>query len=204
MRHDIPPLEPQKNRAETFFEQYLEVSFVTTPDFVKRMQLKEPDLSEAEILEAQGYNFDESGKTVILIRNDAFPAEYLAYLATHEKWEAYMARKKGYNLYKKSQRKFLEDRQIENFDEKRKKEFFESLLDFRYEFRHEHAVYKEYEHALKEGKLDIYHTFFMERRAQKISQLKEQEIPPWMKNDTKIRESIYQKLTTGIAHHFIR
>ena len=138
------------------------------------------------------------GKTVILIRSDILPAEYVPYIETHEKWEAYVARKKGYNLYKKAVREYKKDNNIEDFSEERRKGFFSALQDFRYEFRHEYAIYKEYEQALEEGKLDEYHSWVMGLRPDPSKML------VWMKNDTKIRVSIYQKLKGGTKHYFLK
>jgi hypothetical protein len=124
-------------------------------------------------------------------------------LATHEKWEAYIARKKGYNLYKKAQRKYKEDHGLAGFSEERKKEFFSHLQDFRYEFRHEYAIYKEYEQAMQAGRLETYHSFLMQRRVRMIADLKG-VVPVWMENDTQIRESILEKLQSGSQHYFTR
>lgn len=201
--HKAPSPKQESTAAEMFFKNKLSISTLSREEFISRMRLHDPQMSDEEILEAQGYNFDEDGKTVIIIREDAYPKEYIPYIETHEKWEAYIARKSGYNLYKKATRKYKEDGGVE-WTKERKESFFSGLKDFNYEFRHEYAIYKEYEHAQKDGRLEEWHTFHRNRENELVQGYEHTEVPAWLINDMSIRQSIYEKLTTGTKHYFIR
>ena len=192
-----------RNRAERFFDEKLQVSVLSKEEFLKRVKDKYPDKPEAKILEMKGVNFDEDGKTKILLRSDSFPAEYLPYLETHEKWEAYVARKKGYNLYKKAVREYKQDNYTKDFTDEQIEEFANTRYEVRYDFRHEYAIYKEYEHAQIDGKLDEYHSLVMDMKKREIANV-EETTTPWMKNEMKIRESIYKKLKEEGKHYFSR
>ena len=163
---------------------------------------KYPDKTDEEILQMKGINFDEGEDTVMLLRTDIFPEQYSPYLETHEKWESFVARKPGYNLFKKSVRAYKEDRGIEQFDDESKKEFYAELQDYNYEFRHEYAIYKEYEQAMNDGKLDEYHHWIMDLREEERKTADEKTLR-LIKNDTAIRESIYGKLKNGEKHFFM-
>ncbi len=196
-------METFGSKSQEFFDEKIETLFVSKEEFLEMMKLKNPDMSDEDILQIKGINFDLDGKVVILIRNDVYPEEFLPYLETHEKWEAYVARKDGYNLFNKSVRKYRKDRKIDEFDQESKKEFYDNLAVYNYDFRHEYAVYKEYEQALNEGKLDEYHEWFMKTR-EKEKQSATEEIMKLIENDSKIRESIYSKLKNGTRHKFLK
>ena len=96
---------PNMNKIEQekdFFDNKIEVLIVSKEEFLTKMKEEHSDLSDEEILQAKGWNYDSGGKTIVLMRNDIFPEQYMPYLETHEKWEAYVARKDGFNLFKKS------------------------------------------------------------------------------------------------------
>jgi hypothetical protein len=131
------------------------------------VQQKYPDRNEASILQMEGINFDHGDTTVVLVRTDIFPEEYMPYLETHEKWEVYVARKPGYNLFKKSVKEYKEEKNIETFDDKTRGEFYRELDVYNYDFHHELAIYKEYKDAVTEGKLKQYHTWVMNLRERK-------------------------------------
>ena len=126
----------------------------------------------------------------------------MSYLETHEKWESFVARKKGYNLFKKSVRTYKEDHDIEQLDDETKKGFYDELLVYNYEFRHEYAIYKEYEQAMNDGKLDEYHRWIMELRDEERKTADEKTLT-LIENDTAMRESIYKKLKNGDKHFFM-
>jgi hypothetical protein len=176
---------------------------VSREEFLELVRLKYPEKTDAEILQTKGINFDQDGVVIVLMRTDVFPEEYMPYLETHEKWEAYIARKDGYNLFKKSVRSYKEDKGINGFDEKSKKEFLDDIGVFNYDFRHEYAVYMEYKEAATDGKLDQYHKWIMDLR-EKEKQTAERKTLNLIENDTKIRQSIYEKLTKGTKHSFLR
>ncbi len=181
----------QEGRAEAYFAENIDAVTVSREDFIEMMKLKFPDMTDEEILQTKGINFEQDGRIVILMREDIYPAEYLPYMETHEKWEAYVARKDGYNLFKKSVREYKEDKGIDNFDEETTKDFFEDIGKYNYDFRHEFAVYKEYKHAMNDGKLEEYHQWIMNLRKHErpTASAKSLEL---IENDTKIRESIYK------------
>lgn len=193
----------EKTGAERFFAENIDILLVSKDEFMKMVKLQFPDKTDEEILQTKGINFDYDGKVVVLIREDIFPAEYIPYVETHEKWEVYVARKAGYNLFKTSVREYKEDKNITEFNKETKAEFLDNIGKYNYEFRHEFAVYKEYEHAMNDGKLDEYHEWIMKLREQEkptatVGNLK------LIENDTKIRESVYKKLKEGGKHYFLR
>lgn len=116
--------------------------------------------------------------------------------------EAYIAERGGYNLWHKATRKFAEDNNINAFSKEDIQKLYKEVNDYNYDFRHEYAIYKEYEQAMKDGKLEEYHRWFMDLREKqnKTGNINIKRI----KNDTKIRESIYKKLKEGGAHVFLR
>lgn len=193
----------EETRVEKFFAENIDVVPISRDEFVEMMKLKFPDKTDEEILQTKGVNFDQDGKVVVLMREDIYPAEYMPYMETHEKWEAYVARKGGYNLFKKSVREYKEDKNIEDFDEETKAEYLNNIGKYNYDFRHEFAVYKEYEHAMNDEKLDVYHEWIMKLREQEkpTATIENLEL---IENDTKIRESVYKKLKEGGKHYFLR
>lgn len=200
---DQPQQPTEETRAERFFAENIDAVSVSKEEFVEMMKLKFPDKSDEEILQTKGINFDQDGKVIILMREDIYPPEYMPYMETHEKWEAYVARKGGYNLFKKSVLEYKEDKDIEEFDEETKKEFLDDIGKYNYDFRHEYAVYKEYQHAMSDGKLDEYHEWIMKLREQEKPTANTENLE-LIENDTKIRESVYRKLKEGDKHYFIR
>ncbi len=192
-----------KDKYQDFLENRLEVLAVSKEEFLEIMKSRNPEMPEADILQTKGYNFDFEGKTIILMRTDIFPEEYMPYLETHEKWEAYIARKDGYNLFIKSAREYKRDKELADFDDKSRQEFYGELSVYNYEFRHEYAIYKEYQRALSDGKLEEYHRWILSLR-EKESPQADEKTKSMIKNDTDIRESIYKKLTEQAKHSFVR
>lgn len=188
---------------EDFFSDKIEIHEVSREEFIDFMKLMHPNKSEEDILQEKGNNFDIDGETYVFLRKDVFPKEYMSYLATHEKWEACVARKEGYNLWHKAIREYQKNKNVNlNVDEE-KEQFNKDLSIYNYEFRHEYAIYKEYQEAMKDGKLDEYHNWFMNLRVKEKLTANERNLR-LIENDTKIRESIYKKLTQNTEHKFLR
>lgn len=192
-----------EEKKKDFFDNKIQVLPVSKEEFCDLVKLKHPELSDEDILQMKGINFDQDSEVIVLLRTDVFPEEYMPYLETHEKWEAYVARKGGFNLLKKAEREYKEDRDISDFDDNSRKEFYGELSVYNYEFRHEYAIYKEYEQAMKDGKLDEYHNWFINSREKEKITANEKNLK-LIENDTQIRESIYKKLTEKLKHHFTR
>jgi hypothetical protein len=199
----INPYPEEGSKAEQFFLDKLHVIPVTREEFLKIVAQKYPERDSASILQMKGINFDQDNATVVLIRTDIFPEQYMPYLETHEKWEAYVARKPGYNLYKKSVREYKKNKNISSFDQNSRQEFLDELDIYNYEFRHELAIYKEYQQALQDGKLDEYHNWLMNLR-EKEKVTADPSALQLIQNDTEIRNSIYRKLTENSKHNFLR
>jgi hypothetical protein len=193
----------EESKADKFFAENIDAVPVSKEEFVQMMKLKFPDKSDEDILQTKGINFDHDGRVIVLMREDVYPPQYMPYIETHEKWEAYVARKSGYNLFKKSVREFKKDKDIKEFDDKSKKEFLDNISKYNYEFRHEFAVYKEYEHAMNDGKLDEYHEWIMKLRENEKPRANSENLQ-LINNDTKIRQSVYKKLKEGGKHYFIK
>lgn len=199
---DSQPLT-EESKAEQFFANDLEVVIVSKEEFLEMVKLKYPNITDEEILQTKGTSFDLGGRVIILLRNDVFPEKYMPYLETHEKWEAYVARKKGFNLFKKAVREYQKDKGVSLTDAESKNKFYEEISVYNYDFRHEYAVYKEYQQAMKDGKLDEYHQWILNLRKQEKPTASQKSLT-LIENDTKIRESVYKKLTQGTKHYFNR
>jgi hypothetical protein len=190
---------------EEFFEKYVEVYKVTKDNFVKLVkQISKTEHSDEKILNAKGINSELNGKVIILLRKDIYPEEYMPYLETHEKWEAYIARKKGFNLWDRSIREYKNDKNIQNYSEEDKKRFLKDIDTYNYDFRHEYAIYKEYEQAFKDGKLDEYHDWFIKLREKEKLETKSEDNFKLIENDTKIRKSVYEKIINNSPHLFTK
>ena len=195
------PAEEETKRKE-FFDKIITIP-VSKEEFLQIGKQNHPEMEDAEILQTKGLNFEKDGEIVILMRTDVYPEKYMPYLETHEKWEAWVARKDGYNLFKKSAREYKNDKSVENFDDKTKQEFYDELSIYNYDFRHEYAIYKEYEQAMNDGKLEEYHRWIMDLREDEKKTANEKTLQ-LIANDTRIRESVYKKLTEGSNHRFTR
>lgn len=192
------PISPDE-----FFEKNIEIHNVSKEEFLEFIKLMRPEESEEDILQGKAENFDIDGKTYVFLRRDIFPEEYLPYLETHEKWEAYITRKDGYNLWQKTLREYQKNKNVDLNDEIKTDEFKKELDVYNYDFRHEYAIYKEYQHAMKDGKLDDYYKWLMNLREKEKITANEKNLK-LIENDTKIRESIYRKLKEGSKHSFAR
>ena len=188
---------------EEFFDKNLEISRVSREEFIKIVKERNPNMDEDKIIQAKGINFSLNGKTIILLRTDIFPEKYLPYLETHEKWEAYIARKNGFNLWDRTIREYKKGELTDLSEEEDQKKFFKELEVYNYEFRHEYAIYKEYQQALKDGKLDEYHKWFMQLRENEKVKTSEDNLI-LTENDTEIRMSIYNKLKYNTPHLFLK
>jgi hypothetical protein len=178
---------------EEFFKEKIEVHNLSKDEFLEFIKLMRPDDLEEDILQGKGENFDIDGKIYIFLRKDVFPEQYLPYLETHEKWEAYIARKDGYNLWQKTLREYQRDKNVNlNHNKIAEDKFSNDLGVYNYDFRHEFAIYKEYQQAMKDGKLDEYYKWFMDLRESEKGTANEKNLK-LIENDTKIRESIYKK-----------
>src|SRR4051812_44726525 len=133
MNRENPSLE----KREDFFENIISLP-VSKEEFLQMVRNKCPDMSEKEILQAKAMNIDQGGQTVILMRTDVFPEEYMPYMETHEKWEAYVARKGGYNLFNKSVREYQKDKEKDlSTDKQAYEEYVDDVAVYNYDFRHE-------------------------------------------------------------------
>ncbi len=190
---------------EEFFDSKIEVYRVTKQNFYNLIKERNPEMDDDKILQAKGTNIEMNGKVVILLRTDVFPEEYMPYLETHEKWEAYIARKNGFNLWDRSVREYKKDKEIIDLNqEDDKQDFYREIAMYNYDFRHEYAIFKEYQQALEDGKLEEYHNWFLKQREREIEETESLDNLDLIENDTKIRRSIYDKLTTGTKHYFTK
>lgn len=73
-----------EEKQEDFFEE-IEVLSLTKDDFVEIVKAQNPNMEHSEILQTKGLNIDHEGKTIVLMRRDIFPEEYMPYLEIHEK-----------------------------------------------------------------------------------------------------------------------
>lgn len=197
------PQPEEGTKAKEFFDSNIEVVPVSKDEFLKMVKNKYPEKKDEEILQTKGINFEHNGQIIVLLRTDIFPEEYMPYLETHEKWEAYIARKSGYNLFKKAVREYQSDKKVDLTKEEDFKDFHRDIGVYNYDFRHEYSIYKEYQQALADGKLDEYHSWMMNLREQEKPTADEAALE-LIENDTKIRESIYNKLKQGTKHGFLR
>ncbi len=200
---ETAPVNEKPITPEEFFANKVETYRMGKDNFYKLIKQRNPSMDDDKILQAKGLNMEMNGKVVILLRTDKYPEKYMPYLETHEKWEAYIARRNGYNLWDKSVRKYKEDHELTNLEGEEVKKFFKELEIYNYDFRHEYAVYKEYQQALAEGKLEEYHQWFLELREKEKEGSSEANLQ-LIENDTSIRQSIYEKLTKGMPHVFLR
>lgn len=196
--------KPEKQiNPEEFFAK-IDVS--TAPDaktFLELVKKALPKISDEEILAAQAMHFKRDGKVKIVLRSDVRPEEYMPYLKTHEEWEAYVTEKTGYNLLEKARRDYLQAHPEDQSNYYISPGFKNNFTKYNFDFRHEYAIYKEYEQALNDGKLDEYHKWFMDlRNKEKI--IASGKALERLENDMAIRESVYKKLTQATKHFFLR
>jgi hypothetical protein len=196
------PATEQESKREEFFNSIVTIP-VSKEEFIQIVKQRHPEMDDADILQTKGLNFENNGENIILLRTDIYPEKYIPYLETHEKWESWVAHKEGYNLFKKSVREYKENKKINAFDGKTEQEFYNNLSVYNYDFRHEYAIYKEYGQAMNDGKLDEYHQWFMELREEEKKTANEKSLQ-LINNDTRIRESVYKKLTEEGKHQFTR
>ncbi len=196
-------LQNQKEKEKDFFDN-IETFSLSKNDFITKMRELDPNSSDEEILQMRAINTNLDGKVVVIICKDLFPEKYLPYIEIHEKWEAYIARKDGHNLYKKAVREYTESKNISSLEEgNSRQEFYGELSKNNYEFRHEYAVFREFKKALEDGNLEEYYNWFLQSREKEMSETDDQG-KIFLENDSIIRESIYNKLTKGEKHYFTR
>jgi hypothetical protein len=199
--------------AEAFFKNIEIIYFSNKQDFLDMMKLKYPHDSVEDILQKKGANLvlrvEGKIRFFILIRTDpegGYPEKYIPYIETHEKWEMCIRYKKGFKLLAKIIRVYQKDKNIV-LKQNNQKRFQKALSEYNYEFSHEYAIYKEYQHAQRDGKLDEYHNWFMSSRPAEIEhnkKIRNLHNLRLIENDTIIRNSIYKKLTQGSKHYFLR
>ncbi|MEI6659955.1 MAG: hypothetical protein WCK91_00850 [bacterium] len=197
------PKQEQPISPEEFFATRINMSMVTTGEFYQQVKAALPGIPDEQIMAAQAMNFKQDDKIRILLRKDARPPAYLPYLETHEKWEAYVANKSGYNLLDKASREYKEAHPEDISNHFYSPNFLGEIKKYNYDFRHEYAIYKEYEQAQQEGKLEEYHRWFMALRAHEREEASPKALER-LENDVQIRESIYKKLTQNSKHSFLR
>ena len=186
----------------------IEIKQVSDEDFFRIIQSKGFGYSDAQIRRARGFHFhDETGAIRILIRAGSLPAEYMPYLETHERWEAYATNKKGFNLANLARRCLKRHLQTLSPDPigDRLAEFQMDGLNnlYQFDFKHEYALWKEYQHAASDAKLEDYHALVLKLREEELGQFaNEPEAFLQTKNDIAIRQSIFQKINQGKKHHF--
>jgi hypothetical protein len=191
------------NLVEQWFNENIETFHVSKEEFLAILKKRNPEIADEDILQGKAEAFDYDGKVVILIRNDIFPDAYLPYVETHEKWEAYIARKQGFNLFKKSVHDYQRDKEVDIKTSQDWENFLAELNVYNYDYRHEYAIYKEYKHAQSNGKLGEYHQWFMKLREEEMKTAKSHNLE-LIANDTRIRQSIFDKITYGNKHEFTR
>jgi hypothetical protein len=199
----LHPLPEEGTRAGEFFDNQITVIPASKEEFLQIVRNQKPTETDENILQAKGFNFDKDGHIIVLVRTDVFPEKYMPYLETHEKWEAYMARKPGFNLLKKSVNDYVKDKKIDLSTYPNFSDFYRDIGVYNYDFRHEFAIYKEYQQAMADGRLDEYHNWFMNLREQEKPKANSLNLE-LIENDTKIRNSIYNKLTRNFQHRFTR
>ncbi|MFA6273804.1 MAG: hypothetical protein WC662_01460 [Candidatus Paceibacterota bacterium] len=197
---EVAPKQEQPITPEEFFAK-MQILRVSKEQFFDLVKARYPEKTDEEILLKQGICFTRGGKTTALIRTDCFPEKYLSYIETHEKWEGYVSQKEGYNLINKSVHQYRKDKGPDAFSDSEK--LLNEVNNYNYSFGHEYAIYKEYEQAMKDGKLDEYHKWLMNFREQRKLSI-DQKFYKVIENDTKIRESIYKKLKEGTKHSFLK
>jgi len=183
------------------------VENVSDEEFIQILKERRPDLSEFLVQRIRAAQVGEkSGPVKILVNNKGFPTPFLPYLETHFLWEAHMANRKGFNLAKASRReakkalKGIYDRIPEIRIDNLLKAFVEEC---RFDFKHEFAVWKEYQKAEADGVLDAYHTFMTSlKETERAENVNSPAIVRQTQNDVKIRQSIFNKIRTGSKHRF--
>jgi hypothetical protein len=178
------------------------------------MKDRRPDLSEFQINRGRATQFkDKDGAIQILIKNEGFPDKFLPYLETHERWEAYVAHKKGFNLVDLARKEACKALRIpypRMSDNNVDRLFSEFVNEYRFDFKHEFAIWKEYSQAEADGRLNEYHAFVMSlREADQKTFGDNPSVSRQTRNDVAIRESILKKITTRNEktkgkHHFIK
>jgi len=197
----------RKNDYQDFVDNQIEVLDVSQDEFLQMVKNQYPDMPEVDILQMKGFHFvlkdNSQDQIIILLRSDVFPKEYLPYLKMHEQWEAYATHKGGYNLFQKAVRDYKHDRAISDFNNQTVKEFEGELDIYNYEFRHEYAIYKEYEQALKDGRLDEYYQWLLQLREKELLTA-DDKTKKMIVNDMAIRKSVYERLKNNSKHYFTR
>lgn len=138
------------------------------------------------------------GKVIILYRSDIFPSEYLPYLLEHEKWEAYVARKGGWNAWSASKKTFIES----NEGKYDRILHLNALSEYRFEIRHEIAVWKEYFLSHQQDALSEYHKWCINQNTADFETATQDSVKNAIHHDTAIRNRIYLKITNVEKYHW--
>ena len=185
------------------------VESVSAEEFARILKELRPDLTQPLIDRVRAEQIvDKSGSVRILVNNEGFPSQFMPYLETHVLCEIRMANRKGFNLNALARKDALKalraqyPRISETVADRLLSEF---VKETRFDFKHEFAVWKEYQQADGDGKLDEYHAFVISLKESEQAKYTDcQSIVRQTRNDMSIRQSIFSKIKTGSKHHFIR
>lgn len=123
--------------------------------------------------------------TIFICKNFTEDPDFMQFFETHEMWEDYIYNKVGFNLSKKS-------------DEDSSKP-----LHRRKRFAHKFAVYKEFQHAAKKGKLDAYMDWWRDFYSKNIDTIMEAERSDYtiklLQKYSLIREEVYRKVKQRVG-----
>lgn len=207
-----------KKRRENFFENLVCMS-VNRDEFARRLRVISPELSDERIARARGYWYTDknTGKETVLVKigEGGVLEEYAPYVFEHEQWESFLSIKDGFNLYKRSFRE-LQNILDKKFSIQQGKPvkvavkstdliFENATQKYSFDHKHEFAIWKEYLCAQADKKLEDYHSYIMQMRAQDLLDFaNDSQVVEKTNNDIRIRRSIYSKLTQGTNHHFLR
>lgn len=183
------------------------VEYLTREEFLRRVREERPDLSDANIARGTAYQYtNKAGKATILICTDRIPPEYVRYVLTHEVWEHYVANKTGYNLVDAARRnvhEYLDDIRTGMATTQKDAIFNHFVDEYKFDYKHEFAIWKEYSLAEEEGNLDQYHRFIMQLRQEDLVNYGHHPIATRKtQNDMSIRESVFNKIKKKTPHHF--
>lgn len=196
---------PDNNHLPEDFDG--DVEYLTGDEFLRRVRERRSDLSDANIARGIAYQYtDETGKPVILICTDKMPPAYTRYVLTHEVWEHRVANKAGYNLVNAARRnvhEYLDGIRDGTPIDQKDTIFNHFVNEYKFDYKHEFAIWKEYSLAEAEGNLDQYHGFIMQLRQEDLATYAHDPVTVRKtQNDISIRQSIFDKIRKKTQHHF--
>lgn len=204
---DLESISP-KIDIETFAER-LDIRIVEEQEFISIIQALHPKYSLETIKRGRGFQTkDKEGKIMILLKKESMPEEYMPYVQEHETWEAYAASEDGFSIMDKAREdlKVALQEKHPNISDAVVSQIFRSLtMEYNFDYKHEIAIFKEYQRAQREGKLDDYHAFMLDLRQHDLENYKDNPVlTRQTRNDIRIRESLYDKIKNGTPHRFTR